>query len=48
METLWLKMESIYFPYSCGDLVFDDDHLVSKVLGQRVSLTCESPVEKAY
>ena len=31
-----------------GDLVFDDHHLVSKVLGQRVSLTCESPVEKAY
>ena len=41
-------MESISFRYSCGDLVFDDDHLVSKVLGKRVSLTCESPVEKAY
>ena len=48
LETLWLKMESISFSYSCGDFFFDDDHLVSKVLGQRVSLTCESPVEKAY
>ena len=47
METLWLKMESISFRYSCGDFVFDDDHLVSKVLGQRVLLPCESPVEKA-
>ena len=44
VETLWLKKESIYFRYSCDDLVFDDDHLVSKVLGQRVPLTCESPV----
>ena len=43
-----MKMESISFCYSCGDLVFDDDHLVSKVLGQRVLLTCESPVERAY
>lgn len=47
-ESLLLKMESISFRCSCSNLVFDDDYPVSKVLGQRVLLTCESPVEKAY
>lgn len=42
------KLEAIDFRYSCGDLVFDDDHPVSKVIGQRQNLTCESAVEKAY
>ena len=42
------KSEPVSFCYSCGDLVFDDDHPVSKVIGQRQALTCESPIEKAY
>mgnify|MGYP005688397425 CR=1 FL=1 len=41
-------MEAIDFWYSCGDLVFEDDHLVSKVLAQRQALSCESQIEKAY
>ena len=46
---LWQqKMEAIDFRYSCGDLVFEDDHPVSKVLAQRQALSCESQIEKAY
>ena len=41
-------MKSISFRYSCGDLVFDDDHPVSTVLGQRQAITCGSTIEKAY
>ena len=40
--------QSISFRYSCGDLAFDGGHSVSKVLAQRQSISCESPVEKAY
>ena len=40
---LWQqKMEAIDFRYSCGDLVFEDDHPVSKVLAQCQVLSCES------
>ena len=48
VEILQFKMESISFRYSCGDLVFDDNHLVSTVLGQRQAITYESTIEKAY
>ena len=48
METLQLMMESISFRYSYGDFFFDDEHPVSKLLGQRVSLNCESSIEKVH
>ena len=48
VEILQLKMESISLRYSCGDLVFDDDHPVSTFLGQHQAITCESTIEKAY
>ncbi|KAL7552225.1 hypothetical protein ACHAWF_016995 [Thalassiosira exigua] len=47
-EALERKLESISFRYSCGDLIFDDDHPVGKVITQRQQLTCESKVERAY
>ena len=42
------KMESVSNRYSCGDLLFADDHHLSKVIVQKQSLTCESPIEKGY
>eukprot|EP00979_Chaetoceros_neogracilis_P001859 scaffold340_cov190-Chaetoceros_neogracile.AAC.7 len=42
------KLESVSGRFSCGDLLFDDDHPLSKVIVQKQSLTCESQIEKAY
>ena len=42
------KIESVSGYYSCGDLLFDDDHPLSKVIVQKQSLTCESQIEKGY
>ena len=42
------KMESVSDRFSCGDLLFEDDHHLSKVIVQKQSLTCESPIEKGY
>ena len=42
------KMESVSDRFSCGDLLFDNDHPLSKVIVQKQSLTCESPIEKGY
>ena len=41
-------MESIGYRYSCGDLIFPDGHPTSKIIAQRINLTCESPIEKSY
>ena len=41
-------MESVSDRFSCGDLLFDNDHPLSKVIVQKQSLTCESPIEKGY
>ena len=41
-------MKEIDFRYSCGDLIFEDDHPVSEVLGQRQNLNFESQIEKSY
>jgi hypothetical protein len=41
------KMESLV-GYTCGDLIFDDDHPVSQVIAQRKHLDCETKVETAY
>ena len=32
----------------CGNLLFDDDHYLSKVLVQKQSLTCKSKNKKSY
>ena len=42
------KLESVSGRYSCGDLLFDDDHHLSKIVVQKQSLTCNSPIEKGY
>ena len=47
-EAFQQKLESVSERYSCGDLLFDDEHHLSKVIVQKQSLTCESPIEKAY
>ena len=47
-KALKLNMEDISFRYSCGDLVFNDDHPVSKVICQRRALNYEAEIEKAY
>lgn len=41
-------LESIDYRYSCGDLIFSDEHPTSKIIAQRVNLTCESMIEKSY
>ena len=41
-------MESIGYRYSCGDSIFPDGHPTSKIIAQRINLTCESPIEKSY
>ena len=41
-------MESVSGRFSCGDLLFDNDNPLSKVIVQKQSLTCESPIEKGY
>ena len=41
------KMESIS-GYSCGDVIFNDNHPTSQVIAQRQLLTCESRVEVTY
>ena len=35
MEVLQQKLESVSEKYSCGDLLFDDSHHLSKVLAQK-------------
>ena len=42
------KLESVSERFSCGDLLFSDNHHLSKVIVQKLNLTCESPMEKAY
>ena len=32
----------------CGDLSFDDDHHLSKIILQTKALTCQSPPKKGY
>ena len=46
--TLKQKLELISGRYSCGDLLFDDSDPLSKVLVQKLNLTCESQIEKGY
>ena len=42
------KMESVSSCLSCGDLLFDDTHHLSKILVQKQDLICEPCIEKAY
>jgi len=42
------KLESVSGRFSCGDLLFDDEHHLSKVIVQKKSLTCETIIEKGY
>ena len=41
-------MEFVSYRFSCGNLLFDDSHYLSKVVRQRKNLTCKSPIEKCY
>ena len=42
------KLEDVSDRYSCGDLIFDDKDPTSKLIVQRLNLTCESKIEQAY
>ena len=42
------KLESVSKRFLCGNLLFDDDHHLSKVIVQKQSLTCNSPIENGY
>ena len=42
------KLESVSGRFSCGDLLFDDDHHLSKVIVQKKNLNCETLIEKAH
>ena len=42
------KLESVAGRYTCGDLLFEDSHPLSKKLVQKQALTCELPIEKSY
>ena len=46
MLALQQKMESLSHHFSCGDLLFDDSHYLSKLVLKRKNLTCESLIEK--
>lgn len=48
MTALQQKLESVSSRFSCGDLLFDDSHPLSKVIVQKASLTCAMPIEKGY
>ena len=41
-------MESVSGQFSCGDLLFEGSHHLSKVLVQQQALTCKSRIEKGY
>ncbi len=45
IETLQQKLESISGRLSCGVILFDDIHHLSKILVQKQSLMCESDIE---
>ena len=42
------KLGSVYKWFSCGYLIFDDDHHLSKIIVQKKNLMCESWIEKGY
>ncbi len=42
------KLESLSDRYSCGDLIFGDDDDMSKIIVQKLNLTCESQIEPSY
>mmetsp|Transcript_30445 Transcript_30445/g.69473 ORF Transcript_30445/g.69473 Transcript_30445/m.69473 type:complete len:957 (+) Transcript_30445:1194-4064(+) len=48
VNTVKQVIESLGHRYSCGDLLFDGDHPLSKVVVQKQSLTCESTIEIGY
>ena len=48
MLALQQHMESVSHYFSCGDLLFDDSHYLSKLVLKRKNLTCETPIEKGY
>jgi len=39
------KLESVSYRFSCSDLLFDDNHPLSKVLVQKQALTCETRIK---
>ena len=41
-------LESVDYRFSCGDLIFSDEHPSGKTITQRLNLTCESRIETAY
>eukprot|EP00984_Skeletonema_dohrnii_P019673 scaffold9466_cov85-Skeletonema_dohrnii-CCMP3373.AAC.1 len=42
------ELESVSHRYSCGDLIFEDGSEMSKVIVQKLNLTCETQIEKGY
>ena len=42
------KYESVSERFTCGDLLFPDNHPFSRLLAQRTNINCESQIEKAY
>ena len=48
VTALQQKLESVSERFSCGDLLFDDGHPLSRVLVQKQNLTCESQIKKGY
>ncbi len=48
ITALHQKLESVSGCYSCGDLLFDDGHPLSRVIVQKQNLTCETPIERGY
>ena len=42
------KYEYVSERFTCGDLLFPDNHPFSRLLAQRTNINCESQIEKAY
>ncbi|KAL7547981.1 hypothetical protein ACHAWF_011257 [Thalassiosira exigua] len=48
ITALQQKLESVSNRYSCGDLLFNDGHHLSRVLVQKQNMTCETQIERGY
>ncbi len=47
-QALLAKLESVSDRYSCGDLIFDEDDEMCKLIVQKLNLTCETKIELGY
>ena len=47
-ESVQQTLETVSEQFCCGELLFDDSHLPSKVLLQKQNMICLTPIKKGY